>query len=161
MSKIEAIANELAVIFNVTDKEYVERQKVWAIGRVAAIKEYKLNNKCTYQTTNSYYAGLFNVAGGKTWYNVFNGRSMNAILEFVEKNCAATIEKRNFKIAKKLIENGVETLGSGEYSKTADGLNGVWRVETDKGLRVVIIETIIAGGYNVQCMHQRTLVKVK
>lgn len=34
-------------------------------------------------------------------------------------------------------------------------------VNTESGIKRVKIETILAGGYNVQCLHYRTLVNVK
>ena len=71
-----------------------------------------------------------------------------------EKNCKATANKRNASIAKKLEK--AEVTGSAVV-RTEDGFNGVFNINTKK----VTIETVYAGGYNIQCLHLRVLVKIK
>lgn len=91
----------------------------------------------------------------------FNGRNTKLIEEFMEKNCEATAKKRNASIARKLEKAGVTEVINEDYTYTKDGFNGCFVVETDKGRKVATVDTIYAGGYNIQCLHLRVLVRVK
>ena len=112
-------------------------------------------------TTTQKYDRLHEIAGGKTWYNVFNGRNTKLVEEFMVKNCEMTAKKRNASIAKKLEKAGVTEVLSEEFHRTNDGFNGTFVVDTDKGHKTVTVETILAGGYNIVCLHLRVLVRVK
>ncbi|HEX8551798.1 MAG TPA: hypothetical protein VF681_09610 [Abditibacteriaceae bacterium] len=158
MNAAQKIIAALEVAFASYDAEAVEKDIDWAMGRVAAIKALqdswsRENNGGKRVQWN--YAQLFAVAGGKTWYNVFQGRNGAMIEEFMRKNAAARIERRNASIAKKIGE--VEGEVTGEIVYTRDGFDGIYKV----GGKAVYINTIRAGGYNIQCAHYRVLVKVR
>ena len=87
--------------------------------------------------------------------------SEDYILNFVEKNCESVVKKRNENIAKKLEKAGVVEVLSEEFSRCDDGFNGFFMINCDNGVKKVSIESIYAGGYNIQCLHQRVLCKVK
>lgn len=159
----QQIINNLNQVFKKFDDEVLESSKKWAQGRVEAIHEFKMSDEAKHLRRDqwAYYAKLFALAGGKSWYNVFDGRSKSMIEEFMEKNHQNTIEKRNASIAKKLEKAGVTEVLSEEYVYTKDGFNGIFRVNTNAGVKRVSIDTIYAGGYNIQCLHLRVLVKVK
>lgn len=159
----QQIIDSLNQVFKKYDDEVLESSKEWAQGRAAAIREFKMSEeaKLLRRDQHAYYVKMFALAGGKSWYNAFDGRSKSMIEEFMEKNHQTTIGKRNASIAKKLEKAGVTEVLSEEYVYTKDGFNGVFRVNTDAGVKRVSIDTIYAGGYNVQCLHLRVLVKVK
>lgn len=161
---IASIMNKLEVVFAPFDATVLVRSQAWAKNRVAAIKSFKESDDAKEMCRRDnarYYGTLFAVAGGKGWYNALNGRSPSMVEEFMVKNCKAIAEKRNFNIAKKLQKVGVTEVISEEFVLSSDGFDGVFAVNTNNGEKRVIINTIGAGGYNIQCYHLRVLVKIK
>jgi len=162
MNASKHIMQKLDEVFAPMDLIVVEAAKKWGVERFEAVKEF-IRSKEYKEITNTTekYDKLHAIAGGKTWYNVFNGRNKMLIEEFMVKNCEMVVKKRNASIAKKLEKAGVsEVLGESLYD-TKDGFNGFFKVVTDKGIKNVNVETIMAGGYNIQCLHLRVLVKLK
>jgi len=163
MNATANIIAKLNEVFAPMDAEVLEASQEWAKGRVQAIRDFKVSEEAKEMRRNQhqYYARLFAIAGGKTWYNIFDGRNATMIEEFITKNCKAIADKRNESIASKLNKSGVTEVISEEFTHTRDGFDGVFIVNTDAGKKRVTINTIRAGGYNVQCLHLRVLVKVK
>ena len=159
MTGIASIVKSLSSFFAEQDKKIEDRDVEWAMERVAAIAEYKKANDHGRRTNSfAYYEGLFAAAGGKTWYNLFYGRNRPMIEEAVRKAARSTAAKRNHKIADKLQKKGVEEVLEASVVYCTDGFRGVFKINGDK---FVTIESILAGGYNIQRLHQRVLVNVK
>lgn len=159
-AKIFAALNE---VFAEMDARVLAETKVWAHGRAAAIHDFWQSDfyKANKHNSSAVYRQLFALAGGKSWYTILTGRNATMIDEFVTKNCAAIVASRNASITHKLEKAEVTEVTDSKFARTKDGYNGVFHVETNKGRKIVTIDTIYAGGYNIQCLHMRCLVKVK
>ena len=107
-----------------------------------------------------YYPKLYEAAGGKGNYQLIQYGVGARVEELIRKSEKAKAEKRNFRIAKKLEESGITEVKSAEVNHSYGGFNGVFEVETDKGSKKVIVDTIFACG-EINAPHFRVLVKVK
>jgi len=160
MSAVTKIMESLHSFFAEQDAQVAASDIAWALERAEAVREFKRSPEATELRKKGafggYYPKIFAIAGGKTWFNAFEGRSNQMISEFMAKNSKAVAEKRNAKIAVQLVKLGVASVDSAEVSYCKDGFNGVFKIN---GERFVKIESILAGGHTVQRLHQRVLVR--
>lgn len=158
MTATTQIAQQLAPMFAEQDAKIEARDVAWALDRVAAIAAFRQSEEAKKMTSTGCYLRMFEIAGGKTFYQMWQGRSEEMIREVMIKNARAVAAKRNAKIADKLVKAEVTQIVDACVAYCRDGFNGVFKINGD---RVVTIESILAGGYNIQRLHQRVLVKIK
>ena len=147
--------DQIKIAFADIDKKMHENQMAWAMGRVDAVRDYVKNYDR--KSGACYFTGAYDVCGGKTWYNVFHGRGKDDVAEIIVKNVEALIEKRNNRIVAALTKKGITEIPAFEIKHNGEGYEGEFQI----GDHLVTITTILAGGYHIQCLHQRTLVNVK
>lgn len=160
----EAIITKLSELFAPLDAEILSNTQKWAKGRAQALRQFKQSDD--YETVRrcgqeALYARYFAICGGKSWYNAINYSTPEQLEAFVTKNHEATIKSRNDRIADKTTKAGVTEVVSSEFAHSYDGFNGVFIVNTNTGRKAVTVSSVYAGGYNIQCLHLRVLVKVK
>lgn len=158
---VAQILAQLNEAFAKYDAEHEENSVQWAKCRCEAIAKAKEEFASLRKNAFAYYGKLHEVAGGKTWFDIFRNGFNSQVEDFVRKNAKATCEKRNANIAKKLNEAGIIAVESSEVVFASGGFDGVFKVVTNDGAKRVTVNTIYAGGYNIQCLHNRTLIKVK
>lgn len=95
--------------------------------------------------------------GSAAMMNLLHDRGMKGALEAMKKNSLALIARRDAQIIKALNKVGITEIPEFELQETSDGIEGSFTVAGHK----VTIRTILAGGYNIQRLHMRTLVRVK
>lgn len=110
--------------------------------------------------TNHYASAVLEAVGGKGWSSLLEWGNA-AIAEKLTKQEAAKAEARNAKIAAKLDKAGINAVTGFKASTSRNGYEGTWKIETDKGEKWVRLSVILAGGYNIQCLHHRVLVNVE
>lgn len=169
-----SIIESLNEILAPMDAKVLEASIIWGEERRIALKKLhdeispahrdairRIRGSRGPEGADEYYARLNACAGGEAWCRVFQGSSAQDVEIAMTEHCAKTALKRNDSIVKKLQKAGVVQVIENTFAETPDGFNGTFVVMTDQGQKTVTIKTVYSGGYNIQCLHLRVLVKVK
>lgn len=157
---VKQITSQLESLFEKFDKMVeigvIEYTKRCFVNLQAAREQYKSISRDSW----SYYPKLFEAAGGKSNYLLIQYGVGIDVEQIIYKSEKAKIDKRNLRIADKLEKAGITEVKSTQIIHSTNGFNGLFEVETDKGYKKIVIETIFACG-EFNCPHFRVLVKVK
>lgn len=157
MKTLVQLANEVEAALASLDTKWFDDSVAWFEKRKQEVSAFRASDEGKALRNNqwAYYKKLWALAGGKGNYGMTTDEYM--------KKCEKVIRERNFKIANKIrtAGDGNTEVTSGELSITNNGFDGVFKLNTSEGTKTIFINTIYAGGYNIQALHLRTLVKVK
>lgn len=169
-AEINALIEKIAAEFAPLDAEILEEKMKAAVvmmDKYAELKALRTQMRASAdpavvkqaRDTYWYYNRQMDIFGSKQM--IGNAHSLSALQSFMGKMHVAAIAARNATIAKKLIASGIESFDGFVKGWSKNGFNGTFHIQTNHGLKVVNIKTIIAGGYNIVVRHYRVLVTVK
>jgi hypothetical protein len=139
-------------------KEKKENYSTARAEKEAQIKEWitegKMDAKNRY---NAMFHWQLDYFGSRGLMDSILYRSWSDAVDKINKSTQSKIDRRNAQIINALEKKGVSEIPEFELVECSDGLEGHFNVAGNQ----VMIRTILAGGYNIQCLHARTLVKIK
>lgn len=160
---LERIYAELNEAFAPLDQSILERKLAWADQKCEAVCSLRAQwpHKANMLDREKRLSEAVAAAGGAQWYRLFTEHDRAGVHAVITKRYAATVASRNSRIAIKLGKAGITAVTSSEFQFSPDGFNGWFAIETDAGRKNVKIETIFAGGHNIQILHLRVLINIK
>lgn len=112
-------------------------------------------------TNQAYKERVMAITSHSSTYALINENSRDRITEIISRDCDDSATKRNYRIAQQLEKLGVTSVTDSECRNSDNGFDGIFLIESDRGRKSVRVNTIVAGGYNIQERHIRVLVNIR
>lgn len=129
--------------------------EMFAMNRNFVVETIRAMNNVEVSAGLNWLVERHKIAGSKKMYSLLNQSTENAVKE-MDEITADMIRNRNDKIVSKLKAKEINEIPSFDIKINNGSGNGYFKA----GEHNVHIRTILAGGYNIQKLHQRTLTKV-
>jgi hypothetical protein len=156
---------KLAAAFAEVNSRLHAADQEWAAHKLDTLKEFIEKARANHKAGGPFDSGFGRFDSGmaaiahfgsKAMWSLLVGHGREGALANMAKNTNALIAKRDANIIAALNKKGITEIPDFELVEFSDGVEGSFNVAG----HIVTIRTILAGGYNIQRLHNRTLVKV-
>ena len=164
MNATNQIFEALNTLFAEQDKLIADSDVKWSLKVAQELREFVQAEKAKPRNERlnvwSYDAHVIRICGSRSSYQMLCHND-DSVEYLFRENAKEVAKARNARIAKKLQASGVNEVVDSKIEVSNDGFNGFFTVVTDIGNKIINISSILAGGYNIQRLHQRVLCKIK
>ena len=156
---MKSLYNQITEILKSFDDKTVDGMIKSLSVRRELLNKIERKNFTGLYSSNAYACAQIDAVGGKNWMEMLRNGDAWATNKII-KSESAKAEARNAKIAAKLMKLGEFQVVEANPIFNSTGFVGMWKVKTSEKSYIISIEVILAGGYNIQTLHNRVLVKV-